>query len=101
MSIERALKAVAEPRRQAILRLLNGEGSLTATDLGHRLRITQQAASLHLKSLLEAGLIEARREGVRQLYVVRPEGFQAVEDFLHEFWSGHLHALRDEVERND
>jgi DNA-binding transcriptional ArsR family regulator len=101
MSIDRALKAVAEPRRQAMLRLLKDEGALSATDLGRRLDITQQAASLHLKTLLEAGLVEARREGVRQLFVVRPDGFQVVESFLKEFWSGHLQVLKDQVERDE
>jgi DNA-binding transcriptional ArsR family regulator len=98
MSIERALKAVAEPRRQAMLRLLKTSGAATATDLGHRLEITQQAASLHLKALQEAGLVEARRDGVRQLYALRPEGFRPVEDFLKEFWGDHLKALKDEIE---
>jgi DNA-binding transcriptional ArsR family regulator len=98
MSIELALKAVAEPRRQAILRLLKNEGSQTPTDLGERLQITQQAASLHLKTLLDAGLVEARREGVRHVYALRPEGFQVVEAFLQEFWTDHLTALKREVE---
>jgi DNA-binding transcriptional ArsR family regulator len=98
MSVERALKAVAEPRRQAMLRLLRDEGGLTSTDLGKRLEITQQAASLHLKTLEEAGLVEAQREGVRMLYSVRTEGFAPVEAFLREFWGDHLTALKKEIE---
>lgn len=100
MSIELALKAVAEPRRQAILRLLKSDGSLTPTELGERLQITQQAASLHLRTLLDAGLVEARRDGVRHLYAVRPEGFQVVEAFLQEFWSDQLDALKRESEND-
>lgn len=99
MSTERALKAVAEPRRVAMLRLLKAEDGLTATELGHRLDITQQAASLHLKTLEEAGLVEARREGVRALYSVRLEGFAPVEAFLKEFWGEHLTALKQEIEQ--
>lgn len=98
MSVERALKAVAEPRRQAILRLLRDEEGLTSTELGHRLDITQQAASLHLKVLEEADLIEARKEGVRQLYSVKLSGFEPVEAFLKEFWGGHLAVLKAEIE---
>lgn len=100
MTIERALKAVAEPRRQAMLRLLKDDGGMTATELGQRLDITQQAASLHLKTLQDAGLVEARREGVRQLYSLRPEGFQPVEAFLQEFWTGHLGNLKREIEHD-
>lgn len=96
--IESALKAIAEPRRQAILRLLRVDGDLTQAELGQRLQITQQAASLHLKALLDAGLVSARREGVRHLYSVRPEGFRLVEAFLREFWTDHLTALKREAE---
>lgn len=95
---ETALKAIAEPRRQAILRLLKDDGELTQGELGERLHITQQAASLHLKTLLDAGLVSARREGARHLYSVRPEGFRLVESFLREFWSDQLTALKREAE---
>jgi DNA-binding transcriptional ArsR family regulator len=96
--IENALKAIAEPRRQAMLRLLKNGDGLTQSELGERLQITQQAASLHLKTLLEAGLVSARREGARHLYYVRPEGFRLVEDFLREFWGEHLMSLKREAE---
>ena len=98
MSAELVLKAVAEPRRQAMLRLLKTGESMTSTDLGRRLDITQQAASLHLKTLEDAGLVEARRIGVRLLYSIKPEGFAPVEAFLREFWGEHLAALKHEIE---
>ena len=42
----------------------------------------------------------ARREGTRKLYSVRPEGFQMVEAFLREFWTGQLGALKSEIEKD-
>ena len=94
-----ALKAVAEPRRQAILRLLKSEGSQTPTDLGERLQITQQAASLHLKTLLEAGLVDERRDGTRRLYRARPEGLAELRDYLEDLWDSGLSRLKAAAER--
>jgi DNA-binding transcriptional ArsR family regulator len=98
MSTGRVLKALAEPRRQQILRVLKDEGEMSATDLGRRVEVTQQAASLHLKALEEAGLVSARREGTRQLYAVRPEGFRPAIDFVAEFWEVRLADLRNELD---
>lgn len=98
MPADLVLKAIAEPRRTAILRLLKDDGAQSVSDIGRRLEVTQQAASLHLKVLLEAGLVEARREGTRHLYTVRPEGFRPVRSFVEEFWSGHLGALKSDLE---
>jgi DNA-binding transcriptional ArsR family regulator len=98
MSIEPALKALAEPRRLELLRLLDSAGEMSVGDLAERVAVTQQAVSLHLKVLGEAGLVTARREGVRHLYAVRPEGFRPVADFVAGFWGGHLQAMKDAAE---
>lgn len=98
MKTSQVLKAIAEPRRLAILRLLRDEGDLSVTDVGNRIDVTQQAASLHLKVLEEAGLVEARRVGTRHLYAVKPEGFRPVQAFVAEFWSEHLGRLKGEIE---
>lgn len=95
---ELALRAVAEPRRLAILRLLRDEPGLSVTEIGGRIDVSQQAASLHLKVLQEAGLVEARREGVRHLFSVRLEGFAPVQAFLEEFWGPRLERLKGEIE---
>jgi DNA-binding transcriptional ArsR family regulator len=95
---DQVLKAIAEPRRLEILRLLRSEGDMSVTDLGKRVEVTQQAASLHLKVLEKAGLVEARRVGTRHLYAVRPEGFQPVQAFVAEFWTGHLASLKEDLE---
>jgi DNA-binding transcriptional ArsR family regulator len=93
------LKAIAEPRRLEILRLLRDEGDLSVTDIGRRIDVTQQAASLHLKVLEQAGLVEARRDGTRHLYSVRPEGFRPVQAFVAEFWTDHLGRLKGDIEK--
>jgi DNA-binding transcriptional ArsR family regulator len=67
-------------------------------DIASHLDITPQAVSRHLKVLREAGLVDERREGTRHLFVVNPDGFSAVQQFLADFWTQHLGRLKDAVE---
>lgn len=93
-----ALKALGEPRRVEILRLLR-TGPRAVGEIAAELEVTQQAASQHLGVLSGAGLVEARREGTRRLYAVRPDGFAPVAAFVGAFWSPRLAALKSEIER--
>jgi len=99
MSTQSALKALSEPRRRELLLLLRDRGALSVGDMASKVDVTQQAVSLHLKVLQEAGLVEARREGTRHIYAVKPEGFKPVQDFVAGFRSDHLPALKDKLER--
>lgn len=99
MDTQAALKAIAEPRRRELLELLRDAGTLSVGELAERVAVTQQAVSLHLKVLEEAGLVEARREGTRHLYAVRPDGFRPVQDFVARFWGEHLSGLKGTIER--
>jgi DNA-binding transcriptional ArsR family regulator len=87
-----ALKALAEPHRRTILTLVASEPRPVGDIAGH-LDITPQAVSRHLKVLHEAGLVDERREGTRHLFVVNPEGFTAVQEFLAGFWAEHMARL--------
>jgi DNA-binding transcriptional ArsR family regulator len=88
-----ALKALAEPHRRTILQLVSGEARSVGQIASH-LDITGQAVSRHLKVLREAGLVDERHEGTRHLFVVNPDGFSAVQDFLAQFWDRHLSQLK-------
>ena len=93
MNPDAALKALAEPNRRAILTLVAGEARPVG-DIADHLDITPQAVSRHLKVLHDAGLVDERREGTRHLFVVNPDGFAAVQEFLASFWAEHLGQLR-------
>jgi DNA-binding transcriptional ArsR family regulator len=91
--------ALAEPRRRAILSLVRDEPR-AASDIAREFpEITQQAVSLHLKALSEAGLVDVRPAGRRRLYALRPEGLQPVRDYLEELWPARLQLLKQAVER--
>ncbi len=93
-----ALKALGEPRRVEILRLLRG-GPRAVGEIAAEIAVTQQAASQHLGVLSSAGLVEARREGTKRLYAIRPGGFAPVAAFVEAFWSPRLASLKAEIEK--
>jgi DNA-binding transcriptional ArsR family regulator len=98
--VEAALKAIAEPRRQQILRLV-GEAELSAGEIASHFEISWPAVSQHLGVLKEAGLVEERRNGTRRFYRARPQGLAELKAFLDDFWGGRLETLKREAEREE
>ena len=97
---DEALKALAEPRRRAILRLVRDD-ELSAGEIASHFDVTRPAVSQHLTVLKEAGLVDERRNGTRRLYRARPEGLAELRAFLDEFWADRLEALKNEAEREE
>jgi DNA-binding transcriptional ArsR family regulator len=90
-----AFRAVAEPTRRAILDEL-ARGDRSVTELCALFDVSQPAISQHLRVLREAGLVEPRREGRRQIYRLEPEALRPVRDWVahyERFWSDRLDAL--------
>jgi len=63
--------------------------------LSGRFPVTRPAISRHLRLLEEAGLVERRKEGTRNLYAVRVQGFRTVKTFLDSFWDIALGRLEE------
>jgi DNA-binding transcriptional ArsR family regulator len=99
VSGEAAFRALAEPRRRQILRLVRDQ-PLSVNEIAEHFEISQQAVSQHLQVLKEAGLVAVRREAQRRLYAVRPEGLESVEEFLNELWPASLARLKRTIEGN-
>jgi DNA-binding transcriptional ArsR family regulator len=97
MGKEAVLRALAEPRRQAILRLVR-DRPRSVGEIGEHFDISQQAVSQHLQVLADAGLVEVRPQGKRRLYVVNPDGFEVLERFLADLWPAGLRRLKKAVE---
>ena len=96
--MDAALKALAEPRRREILRLVWSH-ELPATDIADRFRdVTRPAISQHLAVLKDADLVTERREGTRRLYRAKTETMAELRDFLDEYWTSSLGRLRDAAE---
>jgi DNA-binding transcriptional ArsR family regulator len=99
MSAEDILKALAEPRRQQILRLVRA-GPRSVGEIAEGVDVTQQAVSQHLQVLRDAGLVAVHRDGTRRLYVIRPEGLESLDQFLAELWPAGLRRLKTAVEED-
>jgi DNA-binding transcriptional ArsR family regulator len=97
---EAAFRALAEPRRREILRLVRDQ-PLSVNEIAKHFEISQQAVSQHLQVLKDAGLVAVRPDAQRRLYAVRPEGLESVEAFLNEFWPASLQRLKRKIERGD
>ena len=93
-----ALKALGEPRRVEILRVLRA-GPRAVGEIATEIDVTQQAASQHLAVLGKAGLVAAHKEGTRHLYAIRPDGFAPIAAFVESFWAPRLEALKEEIEK--
>ena len=84
MTTTATLQVLAEPSRKAILDLLR-DGEHPVGDVVATLRQSQPAVSKHLRILREAGLVEARVEGQRRVYRVRPEPLVELDQWLASY----------------
>lgn len=91
------LRALAEPRRRAILQLV-AHDELAAGQIAAAFEITRPAVSQHLTVLKNAGLLHERREGTRRLYRARAEGLVGLRDIVDNIWASSLDVARQLVE---
>src|SRR5712692_11826904 len=90
---DETLKAIAEPRRRAILRLV-ADDELPAGEIAAAFDVSRTAVSQHLTVLKNAGLLTERRDGTRRLYRARAEGLDGLRHFLDDVWAGALDTAR-------
>ncbi len=95
--MDEALRALAEPRRRAILQLV-AHSELAAGEIAGCFDVTRTAVSQHLTVLKNAGLLSERKVATRRLYRARPEGLAALREFLNQMWASSLELARDLVE---
>jgi len=92
--MDTAFRALAEPRRREILRLVWTE-ELPATQIADRFTdVTRSAVSQHLGVLREAGLIIERRDGTRRLYRANHAEMDRLRQFLDDYWTDSLQRLQ-------
>jgi len=75
MLMDTVFKALADPTRREILRLLNG-GEMTAGQIAEHFSITGPSLSHHFNVLKQADLIAARRNGQQIHYSLNTTVFQ-------------------------
>ena len=82
MGINAVFKALADPTRREILRLLSG-GERTAGELSSSFDMTKPSMSHHFAVLKEADLITSRREGQQIYYALNTT---VLEDVMARIW---------------
>lgn len=96
--MDTAFKALAEPRRREILRMV-WTNEMPASLIAARFDdVTRSAVSQHLGVLREAELILERREGTRRLYRANHAEMSRLRSFLDSYWTESLGRLRDLAE---
>jgi DNA-binding transcriptional ArsR family regulator len=93
----RALDALGDPTRRAILELLR-DGPRPVGELAEALPVSRPAVSQHLAVLKAAGLVSDRAAGRRRLYAVDPAGLDALRAYLEGLWGQALASYRRAVQ---
>jgi DNA-binding transcriptional ArsR family regulator len=95
--VEAAVRALAEPRRRDILRLVRDD-ELSAGSIASHFEVSRPAISQHLRVLKDAGLVDERRDGTRRMYRARPEGFDELRKYLDDLWGEGLARMKSAAE---
>ncbi|GAB4453410.1 MAG: autorepressor SdpR family transcription factor [Armatimonadaceae bacterium] len=83
---ESVFKALGDPTRRRILRLLN-EQEMTAGEIAQHFAMTLPSLSHHFNILKEAELVTARREKQFIYYALNTTAFQDLLTLLMDIWA--------------
>jgi DNA-binding transcriptional ArsR family regulator len=90
--VQDAVKAIANPYRREILRLV-WDRELPSGDIATRFDVTWPSISRNLKVLREAGLIHERRDGTMRYYRADRKALKPLEPMLKQMWATGLDRL--------
>lgn len=93
----KALRAIAQPTRREILRLVQLE-ELSAGEIAAHFEMSQPAVSQHLKVLRETNLVTERRAGTRRFYQANYESLAELKEYLGWMWDQGLANLKRVIE---
>ncbi len=95
--MDAALRAISEPQRRQILRLV-AKKELPAGEIASHFAVSRPAISQHLRVLKDAGLIAERRDGTRRLYRTRFDTVAELRTFFEQMWDDGLARLKEVAE---
>jgi DNA-binding transcriptional ArsR family regulator len=88
------LAAVSSPRRREILRLVWDRELAAGEIAGAMPDVTFGAVSLHLRALVDAGLLDTRAVHRHRYYRARPDALGPLRDSLERMWDDALWRLK-------
>jgi DNA-binding transcriptional ArsR family regulator len=101
--LDTIFQALAAPTRRGMLANL-ALGEKSVGELGEPFDISFAGAAKHVKVLENAGLIERRKAGRRQMCSLRAEPLAEADNWLRQwekFWNARLDRLQALVEREE
>jgi DNA-binding transcriptional ArsR family regulator len=78
------LKAIAHPKRIAIIGFLEGSKKLTVTQIHELLDIEQSTTSHHLGILKDKGVLNSKREGKNTYYYLKHQNLTQIVECLNK-----------------
>jgi DNA-binding transcriptional ArsR family regulator len=97
LDADEVFRALAEPRRRAILSLV-ASAEMPAGKIAEHFEVTRSAVSQHLQVLKEAQLITERRDGTRRLYRASELSLDELRSFLEGLWAQSFELARSILE---
>ncbi|TDJ33559.1 MAG: ArsR family transcriptional regulator [Gammaproteobacteria bacterium] len=85
MGNQELFKALADPTRRDVLRMLRG-GSRTAGELAEAFPMTRASLTHHFNVLKSAGLVRSERRGQHQLYSLNTSVFEEAANLLMDLF---------------
>ena len=77
--------ALADPTRRRVFSRV-AAGPCSVTEIARELPVSRPAVSQHLRVLLDAGLVDVRRQGRERFYGPRRDGLAGVRQELESYW---------------
>lgn len=68
MALDDVFRALGDPTRREVLRLLRQRGSMTAGEIADQFKLAKSTMSAHFAILRQAGLVVSERQGQRIVY---------------------------------
>jgi DNA-binding transcriptional ArsR family regulator len=100
--LDTTFRALADPTRRGMLANL-ALGDKSIGELGEPFAMSFAGAAKHVKVLEQAGLVERRKAGRKQICSLKAEPLKEAESWLRQwetFWSARLDRLQELVEQH-
>ncbi|RWZ46047.1 ArsR family transcriptional regulator [Labedella phragmitis] len=90
--------ALADPTRRRVFSRV-AAGPCSVTEIARELPVSRPAVSQHLRVLLDAGLVDVRRQGRERLYRPRHDGLAGLRQELEFYWTQTLATFKTLAEQ--
>ena len=94
-------QAIADPTRRQIIEMV-ARRSLNVNEIAENFEVSRQAVSLHVKILMECGLVVIKKQGRERYCEAKLEKLNEVSDWVEQYrkiWTEKMDALEEYIKR--